>query len=481
VRAGCDRGDELLLEYAYGELEGERRCAFEAHLAGCVSCQVSLRELTATRQAMQLPVEPAPEAGLESLLAYAKNAVAQQEPPRRSAWRWLAPLVPVGSLAVALLYLTVASEGPPLPEAASARHAKTATAEDLPVEVALQAPPISADALANRGGLVEKKQVLAETVGMKLDRDDAADGRDPMPARPGQDQKKAAELAGSATADRAMQAEPEGRTVRGAQQAKDKAKVTAKKREAPPAPPMSLAKPRVSPGTEVASAGFAVQRSALEPQSAGAGSVPTAPAAPVSRPGPEEATLDEVAVPTASPADHEEGEAFASSRTAAPLAVAAPATAARRSELADTSARDERTAECRDELEGARREAAAGRHEAAIVLITKVLASRPEGARKAAAWALLIEQKTLLGHLDEALALSERFLSEFPSHDAAPSIASRRLGLVAQLERRREVQELDAAPAADGRVPARAKGASMPARAPAAPVESFESLPTSAQ
>ena len=100
---------DALLDYAYGELAAEETRALEAHLGGCEACRRELSQIRGVRKAMaQLAPEPAPQAGLESLLAYAEKAAARAKTdPPRSELRWLWPLV--GALA-ALCVVVVVSD-----------------------------------------------------------------------------------------------------------------------------------------------------------------------------------------------------------------------------------------------------------------------------------------------------------------------------------------------------------------------------------
>ncbi len=97
--------EEKLLEFAYGELPGPEARALEAHLSGCPKCTEALGSIRGVRKTMgDLPAEPAPEAGLESLLAFAEQAARRMAagPAPAPAWwrRWVAPLAGVTALAV---------------------------------------------------------------------------------------------------------------------------------------------------------------------------------------------------------------------------------------------------------------------------------------------------------------------------------------------------------------------------------------------
>ena len=97
-----------LLDYAYGELsEGEAKTV-EAHLRACPQCTDSLTVMKQVRRTMsQLPIADAPQAGLESLLAYAQKTAetARARPARRrTGLRWI---VPIGSVAALSLVLVI--------------------------------------------------------------------------------------------------------------------------------------------------------------------------------------------------------------------------------------------------------------------------------------------------------------------------------------------------------------------------------------
>jgi hypothetical protein len=70
--------EDKLLEFAYGELPASEADTVDAHVRGCARCAESLAQIRSVRQAMStLPLEPAPAAGLESLLAYAEQQAAR--------------------------------------------------------------------------------------------------------------------------------------------------------------------------------------------------------------------------------------------------------------------------------------------------------------------------------------------------------------------------------------------------------------------
>src|SRR4051794_36947082 len=97
--------EDKLLDFAYGELPAPEASAVESHLKSCTRCTQALDQIRGVRATMStLPQEPAPEAGLESLLAYAEQAARRHAsaPGARPWWRRaVAPLA--GALALMLV------------------------------------------------------------------------------------------------------------------------------------------------------------------------------------------------------------------------------------------------------------------------------------------------------------------------------------------------------------------------------------------
>ncbi|MCY1002635.1 zf-HC2 domain-containing protein [Myxococcus sp. MISCRS1] len=95
--------EDRLLDFAYGELSTTEAQAVESHLQGCVRCTQALDDIRGVRVTMsQLSEEPAPDAGLESLLAYAQQSArraAAGPEPKPSRWRrWFLPVVGLASV-----------------------------------------------------------------------------------------------------------------------------------------------------------------------------------------------------------------------------------------------------------------------------------------------------------------------------------------------------------------------------------------------
>lgn len=108
--SGVHSYEDKLLEFAYGELPEAEARSVEDHLKGCTRCASALESLQGVRRTMsQLGAEPAPSAGLDSLMAYAEQTARrlQAGPAPRPVW-WRRLLVPVtGLAALAVVALVV--------------------------------------------------------------------------------------------------------------------------------------------------------------------------------------------------------------------------------------------------------------------------------------------------------------------------------------------------------------------------------------
>jgi len=105
--------EDRLLDFAYGELPAQEARVVETHLQGCTRCTELLEGIRGVRTTMaQLPMEPAPDAGLDSLLAYAQQAArnAAAGPAPKPTWwrRWLVPAMGVTAVsALAIVSIQV--------------------------------------------------------------------------------------------------------------------------------------------------------------------------------------------------------------------------------------------------------------------------------------------------------------------------------------------------------------------------------------
>jgi hypothetical protein len=97
--------DDRLLELAYGEVPAAEARALRAHVEGCPRCRTVLDGIAEVRTAFRsIPSEPAPDRGLDSLLAYGEQAAARAR-SRRGGLRILGVLSAVAALALVWLVL----------------------------------------------------------------------------------------------------------------------------------------------------------------------------------------------------------------------------------------------------------------------------------------------------------------------------------------------------------------------------------------
>ncbi|MCI0570371.1 MAG: zf-HC2 domain-containing protein [Myxococcaceae bacterium] len=168
--------DDRLLELAYGELTGAEATAVEAHVRSCPRCTEALDAIRGVRRVMApLASEPAPDAGLESLLAYAGQAARRSRearaPRERLVRRWVLALSSVVSVALVgvLAYRVVGPSGSPPAEVfapASKAVAEQAAALEVPAQVAPAASsldqPESVVPTAAPGPAPRRKPVLRD-------------------------------------------------------------------------------------------------------------------------------------------------------------------------------------------------------------------------------------------------------------------------------------------------------------------------------
>ncbi|MGZ6140856.1 MAG: zf-HC2 domain-containing protein, partial [Myxococcaceae bacterium] len=97
--------DDRLLELAYGEVPAAEARALRTHVDGCPRCRTVLDGIAEVRTAFRsIPPEPAPDRGLDSLLAYGEQAAARAR-SRRGGLRILGVLSAVAALALVWLVL----------------------------------------------------------------------------------------------------------------------------------------------------------------------------------------------------------------------------------------------------------------------------------------------------------------------------------------------------------------------------------------
>lgn len=159
MKSAAHQYEDKLLEFAYGELPQHEADAVDAHVRGCNRCAQSLSEIRGVRATMaRLPMEPAPDTGLESLLAYAEQAAKRSSTKTApSMWkRFLAPLASVMALVTVGVVAFRANQEFDTSPAAAIADQKVAErskeqAEKKPDPVAVATPP--ADGLAQQQAL----------------------------------------------------------------------------------------------------------------------------------------------------------------------------------------------------------------------------------------------------------------------------------------------------------------------------------------
>jgi hypothetical protein len=104
---------EQLLDLAYGELGRREARALRAHLETCPACRGELERIGATRGTMaELRDEPAPDRGLPTLLAAAREAArGRAQKPLFPPWLWGASVAAVGLAAVAVVSFKLSGTG----------------------------------------------------------------------------------------------------------------------------------------------------------------------------------------------------------------------------------------------------------------------------------------------------------------------------------------------------------------------------------
>lgn len=114
MNAGAHHSEDKLLDYAYGELTANEAAAVDAHLRSCTKCGQALAQIRSVRQTFApLPMEAAPDAGLESLLAYAEQHARRSRAPAAPWRRWVFGLASVaGLLVVGVVGLQASKEAP---------------------------------------------------------------------------------------------------------------------------------------------------------------------------------------------------------------------------------------------------------------------------------------------------------------------------------------------------------------------------------
>ncbi|NVJ23950.1 MULTISPECIES: zf-HC2 domain-containing protein [Myxococcus] len=163
--------EDRLLDFAYGELPAPEAQVVESHLQGCARCTQALDDIRGVRVTMsQLSEESAPDAGLESLLAYAQQSArraAAGPAPTPSRWRrWLLPVVGLASVGT-LGILTLNAQSPELtrPNLAAAEVQSSKASPSM----APAPKPVPPSAVAPAQAVAEAPPPPADTIGGAAD------------------------------------------------------------------------------------------------------------------------------------------------------------------------------------------------------------------------------------------------------------------------------------------------------------------------
>lgn len=144
--------EDRLLDFVYGELPPIEARAVESHLEGCARCTELLNDIRGVRTTMAaLPMESAPDAGLESLLAYAQQAArnAAAGPAPKPTWwrRWLVPVVGVAAVCTfGIISIQVSKSVAIKPDLSAAKSEEVRRKE--PLAVAIPSPESAPTAAA---------------------------------------------------------------------------------------------------------------------------------------------------------------------------------------------------------------------------------------------------------------------------------------------------------------------------------------------
>ncbi|MBS1153528.1 MAG: hypothetical protein H6Q89_5226, partial [Myxococcaceae bacterium] len=188
--------EDKLLDFAYGELPAPEASAVESHLKSCVRCTQALDQIRGVRTTMAaLPIEPAPAAGLDSLLAYAEQAAARNAAVPRPGIPWwrrvVAPLAGACALTlVAVVAIKTQDDGLDLSAETAALEAQPR--KDSPAPVAAAPVAQEAEAKKEEAALPVEKEIAAKMKTGKVRGGAEADRRskedrnwDPTPQRDG--------------------------------------------------------------------------------------------------------------------------------------------------------------------------------------------------------------------------------------------------------------------------------------------------------
>lgn len=440
---GIHAHEDRLLDFAYGELPPTEAEVVEQHVRGCSRCSETLDDIRGVRVTMsRLPLQSAPDAGLDSLMAYAQQAArrnaAGPEPTSRWWRRFLAPAMGVAAMSVfGIVVLQVNREvdlTPSLQKEAAQPVSARQEKRDVPATTAAPAPTPAAPAVSPTVGLLHA-QLDEEEFRAEKEREQAVQKKAPSKKSPGYTQRMDWSNAGSAggfpdkkgvsfdddvsgldglgTKD-ALKSKRGAASASGGRVALSTAQPAEPVRDEAPAdvkeaPAAEASGPPSSPKeSKVAEYDAATQRSRI----VGSSSRPSAAAASedYAQPAPERSQVA-MAPPPPPPAQAQAPEGMASkaevtqqvrAKPAAPRP--SPAELLRRAEEASGSG--DRTGEAE--------------------LLRSALAAGAQGAQRLEALSRLCEVESELGRRQSAIEVCKRVMSEAPGSSEA-RLARRRL------------------------------------------------------
>ncbi|MBL8917440.1 MAG: zf-HC2 domain-containing protein [Myxococcaceae bacterium] len=162
MNTGVHQYEDKLLDYAYGELPANEAAAVDAHVRTCAKCSHALAQIKGVRSVFApLPMTAAPEAGLESLLAYAEQHARRAKKETQAPWRrWVFALASAaGLLVIGVVAVRASKEAPQSASDVIAANEKTArkAAEEVVAVAPSAAAPVPVQAAEQ-----ERQQVWDE-------------------------------------------------------------------------------------------------------------------------------------------------------------------------------------------------------------------------------------------------------------------------------------------------------------------------------
>lgn len=163
MNAGVHQYEDKLLDYAYGELPAHEAAAVDAHVRTCAKCSQALVQIRGVRSVFApLPMVAAPDAGLESLLAYADQHARRAKETKQAPWRrWIFAFASAAALLVVGVVAVRASDESPQHASDIVVAAKKEAADTLRADVPPPAAPVAAaPAPAQQGGEAQAEALV---------------------------------------------------------------------------------------------------------------------------------------------------------------------------------------------------------------------------------------------------------------------------------------------------------------------------------